>query len=81
MCIRDRFIIDKQNCVLLKLDKNGKELGRWGRAGSGAGEFRQPHGIAVHGNTVYVADYGNNRIQAFDLNGIYQYQWLSLIHI
>ena len=41
----------------------------WGSPGSGPGEFREPIGIAVAGDEVFVSDAGNNRIQVFDLNG------------
>ena len=41
-----------------------------GGAGSGAGEFWGPSGIAVDGNgAVWVADYGNHRIQVRDPDG------------
>jgi DNA-binding beta-propeller fold protein YncE len=40
-----------------------KKLGLFGRPGSGDGEFRNPHGIAVHRDGgVYVADTDNDRL-------------------
>jgi YD repeat-containing protein len=45
---------------------------RSGIAGSGAGQFNIEAGIAVDANgNIWVADYGNNRIQEFDKEGHY----------
>lgn len=41
----------------------------WGEMGSGPGQFRDPTGIAVAGDEVFVADARNSRIQVFDLDG------------
>jgi NHL repeat len=48
----------------------------WGEPGSGPGQFRLPHGIAVdrHGR-VYVGDRMNSRIQVFTSTGEYLAQW------
>ena len=44
--------------------------------GNGPGEFERPEGIAIDANRkVYVADTGNNRIQVFDLNFEFQFQF------
>ena len=49
-----------------------------GGAGSGAGQFYYPSGIAVDGSgTVYVADTYNHRIQAFTSEGTFLRQWGS----
>ena len=41
---------------------------KWGTLGSGNGQFNKPSGIAVSPlGLVYVSDYGNNRIQMFQL--------------
>lgn len=55
---------------ILKLSQTGRVLARWGRYGTRPGEFNEPAGIAVdsHGN-VYVADFGNNRIQKLSSSG------------
>ena len=48
----------------------------WGQNGSGDGQFIIPFGLAVAPNgDVYVADYGNNRIQVFDANGVFELKW------
>jgi len=41
----------------------------WGEKGSGPGQFREPIGIALLGNEIYVSDAGNHRIQVFDHEG------------
>jgi DNA-binding beta-propeller fold protein YncE len=44
----------------------------WGSKGSGTGQFAAPTGIGVDSSgNVYVADYGNHRIQKFDSRGNY----------
>jgi streptogramin lyase len=45
---------------------------RAGRAGSGEGQFEDPHGIAVDANgDVWVSDSGNNRVQELAPSGVY----------
>ena len=50
--------------------KDGRFLDAWGSRGSGDGELDSPWGIALdaHGD-VYVADWGNDRVQKFSPNG------------
>ena len=44
----------------------------WGSPGSGFGEFSSPRGISVSpAGYVYVADYGNDRVQKFSAGGVY----------
>src|SRR5262249_34457891 len=58
---------------------DGRRLREWGSAGSGPGQFRQPHGIAVDDDgVIYVADRQNGRLQRFDLNGRYLGEWADL---
>jgi hypothetical protein len=52
-------------------------LGDFGSSGSGNGQFATPAGIAVKrggatGNGIYVVDSGNDRVQVFNENGIFQ---------
>jgi hypothetical protein len=50
----------------------------WGSYGAGNGQFNNPVGVAVDSSgNVYVADYGNHRIQKFNQNGNYITQWDS----
>jgi DNA-binding beta-propeller fold protein YncE len=67
------------NSRVVKFDKNGKYLFAWGKRGSGPGEFRLPHSIAVDSkDQVYVSDRENNRIQIFDRNGKFLREWTHL---
>jgi DNA-binding beta-propeller fold protein YncE len=67
------------NARVLEYTAEGKRLKQWGNAGTGPGQFRQPHGIAIdHQGTVYVADRQNGRLQRFDLNGKYLGEWDNL---
>ena len=52
-----------------KFTSEGQFIKRWGTCGSGLGEFNQPYGIAIgQNNDIYVADYGNGRIQKINAN-------------
>lgn len=58
------------NSRVAKVDKDGNWLKSWGEPGSGPGQFKVPHSIAVDSSgRVYVADRGNRRIQVFDGEG------------
>ena len=66
------------NARILEYSREGKRTKVWGSAGSGPGQFQIPHGIAIDGQTLYVADRSNARIQRFDLNGRYLGEWTHL---
>ena len=52
-----------------KFTSEGQFLKKWGTFGTGLGEFYQPYGIAIGpNNDIYVADYGNGRIQKINAN-------------
>lgn len=44
----------------------------WGGKGAGPGRFRDPTGIAIAGEEVFVADARNGRIQVFGRDGVYR---------
>jgi len=48
-----------------------KFVAAWGSKGTAPGQFDDPTGIAVAGNQVFVSDARNDRIQVFDLDGIF----------
>jgi hypothetical protein len=46
------------------------------KPGTGPGEFALPHGISIDRNDqIYIMDRENDRIQVFDVNGKYLYEW------
>jgi peptidylamidoglycolate lyase len=64
------------NSRVVKFDRRGKFLMTWGVNGSGPGQFKVPHGIAIDARQqVYVADRDNLRIQIFDQQGKYLSEW------
>jgi hypothetical protein len=64
------------NSRVAKYDKNGDWVKSWGEPGTGPGQFRTPHAIAIDKNdNVYVGDRGNRRVQIFDVNGKYLREW------
>jgi len=53
-----------------KFSKDGKFIKSWGKLGSGPGEFRTPHSLALDSRgRLFVADRGNVRLQIFDQDG------------
>jgi len=58
------------NSRVAKYDPHGNWVKSWGENGTGPGQFRLPHAIAVdRSNNVYVGDRSNRRIQIFDADG------------
>ena len=58
------------NSRVAKYDKNGDWVKSWGSKGTGPGQFRLPHSIAIdRNNNVYVGDRSNHRIQVFNTDG------------
>jgi len=66
------------NARILEYAPDGTRVKVWGSAGTGPGQFQIPHGIAIEGGTLYVADRGNSRVQRFDLDGHYLGEWANL---
>ncbi len=50
---------------------------KWGSYGTDDGQFDEPIGIYVYGSEVYTVEWGNHRVQVFDLDGIFQRKWGS----
>ena len=55
------------------MDLEGNVMMVFGSKGETEGQFDYPHGITVDGeNNIYVADSGNNRVQLFNEDGVFQ---------
>jgi tripartite motif-containing protein 71 len=61
------YVAGTVNDGIEKFDSSGNYLTQWGSFGIGNGQFDESEGIAVDrtGNDIYVADFGNGRIQVF----------------
>ena len=67
------------NAAVHVFDTSGAHLFSWGEPGSGPGQFRLPHGIAIdRGGKVYVADRENSRIQIFAADGAFLSEWTDV---
>jgi DNA-binding beta-propeller fold protein YncE len=67
------------NARIHKFAPDGQLLFSWGEPGTGPGQFRLPHGIAVdRQGTVYVADRENSRIQLFTPAGQFLSEWTDV---
>jgi len=76
----DIFVSDGYgNARIHKFNSQGKLLLSWGEPGDDPGQFRLPHGIfADKLDRLWVADRENDRIQVFDKEGRFLFQWLQL---
>jgi sugar lactone lactonase YvrE len=64
------------NNRIVKLTSDGKFVKEWGGTGAEAGEFRDPHALAMDSQgRLFVADRGNSRIQIFDQDGKHLATW------
>lgn len=66
------WLVDKREKRLLKLDENGKRILSVGSSGSKEGYLSDPTDISISKKgIIYVADRGNERVQAFNTDGIF----------
>ena len=67
------------NARVHKFAASGEHLFSWGEPGTGPGEFRLPHAIAIdEDDRVIVADRENSRIQVFSPKGEYLTEWTGI---
>ena len=77
------YVADTANNCVQVFDSSGNVLSTLSICspipGTGNGEFSSPGGVTVDGvGNIYVADTFNNRVQVFNLNGVFQYAFGSL---
>jgi sugar lactone lactonase YvrE len=64
------------NSRIVKFDKNGKFIKTFGKLGSGDGELKEPHAIAIDSHDrLFVADRNNGRVSIFDKDGNFVAAW------
>ena len=70
------YVADMWNNRIQMLTATGELISKFGKKGSGQGEFNGPGGVLVDSkDRVIVSDSGNNRVQVFDPNG----KWILTI--
>jgi len=57
------YVSDAGNDRIIVIDPSGRAIESIGSKGDKMGEFNDPCGIAIFKDKIFVADYGNNRIQ------------------
>ena len=76
----DIFVVDGHgaggNNRVVKFSANGAFIKEWGQTGAEAGEFRDPHALAMDSQgRLYVGDRSNSRLQIFDQEGEHIATW------
>jgi phospholipase C len=67
----DIWVAAEGSDSVAEFSTDGRLLTSFGTEGSGDGELDSPDAVAVSGGTVYVADFGNSRIEEFTTSGTY----------
>ena len=77
----DIFVVDGHgNNRVVKFAKDGQFIMEWGGAGTGPGQFNEPHCLAFDSRgRLFVGDRVNQRIQVFDQNGRYLAEWPGIM--
>jgi hypothetical protein len=65
-------VLDRRSPQLAFLDEKGGLLKRVSREGDGPGELHRPAAIAITQSTLAVIDVGGNRLDLFDLDGVFR---------
>jgi peptidylamidoglycolate lyase len=67
------------NSRVVKFNRDGEYVMKWGNKGTGDGEFNLVHDVCLDSKgRVYVADRSNSRVQIFDANGRYLGKWTDV---
>ena len=69
VCVLDDgtlLVCEFGNNRIQRFSPDGSFLGTYGRVGSADGELQYPWGIDAAGETIFVLDSGNNRVQVLD---------------
>lgn len=70
------YVADYVTDQVTTLTSDGVVVRRWGRHGTGPGEFDGPSGVAVdQRGDVYVTDFFNHRVQRFSGDGRFLLEW------
>ena len=77
----DIFVVDGHgNNRVVKFSKDGEFIMEWGGAGTGPGQFNEPHCLAFDSRgRLFVGDRVNERIQVFDQNGRFISEWRGIM--
>ena len=76
------FVADGHNAGgnnrIQKFSPEGEFLGAFGETGTGPGQFRDPHALAMDSQgRLFVGDRANNRVQVLDRDGGFVAEWLQ----
>jgi len=75
------YVLDIGDNRLVAFNPDGSVRWQTGRQGQGPGEFQRPRGLAWDGDsTLYTANQGGSRIDAFDTNRDFLYSHLLVEH-
>ena len=65
----DIYVGSEDDCIYV-FDQTGQLKNTIGSSGSGDGQFSYPSGIFIKGDVLYVADFGNHRVQKLTSSGM-----------
>lgn len=65
------YVTDRGKWEILKFDSEGNFLTSFGGRGEEPGTFRDPSGLSVEDDKIYVLDAKAKRITTFDIDGNY----------
>lgn len=63
------LVLDGQMAQVHRVAADGSVLPSLGQQGSGPGEFQRPSALRLSGDTLWVIDSGNGRLQVLDIDG------------